>query len=102
MKIKCLSKLADKMFAKHGWNKTYEGDIVIQYTKPCEKHRYTAVLEIGHNKNHPNVVTCYEEKVNSDGFNNAVGISCDLFLPIFLKMLSIGFLTDNRHKIPWD
>lgn len=101
MKIKCLSRLADKMFAKRGWAKTHEGDIIIQYTKPYETHGYITVIEIGHNNNHPNVVTCYEEKVNMEGFNNAVGISCDLFLPIFLKMFSVGFLTDNKNKTPW-
>lgn len=45
---------------------------------------------------------CYEEKVNSEGFNNADSIPNNLLLPIILKMISKGFMFDNKNKSPWE
>lgn len=102
MKIKWLSKKADAMLLKRGWRKTHEGNIIVQYKNDRAKHGYTAMLELGHNSKHPNVVTCYEEAINNDGFNNSIGISVDMLIPIILKLFSIGFMTDNKNKIPWN
>lgn len=102
MKIKCLSKLADKMLYKRGYVKEKETELYVSYKQPHLQHQYTSILALSHNRKHPNSIMCYEEKVNSDGFNNADSIPNNLLLPIILKMISKGFMFDNKNKSPWE
>jgi len=102
MRIKWLSKKADKMFEKHGWKKIKESRYIAQYRYHCKTHKYNVILELSHNSKHPNLITCYQEDINMECYNNAVGIPNDILLVIILKLFSIGFLFDNKSKIPWD
>lgn len=102
---KCLSKIADKMFFKRGWTKTYEG-LCVQYIKTYTVYKhpvyeYTTVLEINHKHLYPNCIVCYKEQIDPNKFDEeAAGIPNDILFPIILKMISMGCMWGNKNNIP--
>lgn len=91
MKSKILSKLADKKFERLGFTKIKESDLSVSYEKRISDFNYTQCIDICHMKNVPNIAISYQAGVNSEGFNNAVGLSAAELKAVLLKMKAKGF-----------
>lgn len=92
MKSKILSKLADKKFERLGFTKIQESDLSVSYEKRISDFNYTQCIDIiCHKKNVPNIAISYQADVNSEGFNNAVGLSAAELKAVLLKMKAKGF-----------
>lgn len=91
MKSKILSKIADKKFEKLGFTKVKESDLSVSYEKYDPTCKYTQCVDIYHMKNTRNISISYQVDVNSEGFNNAVGLSTAELKAVLLKMKAKGF-----------
>lgn len=103
MKIKVLSKIADRIFAKHGWKKVKESEILIVYEQYYPRYNYTARVEIAHKKHHPNMVHCYDTTnvEPPDYFSPSVGMEGVIMWATLIKMIGVGFLPDT-NKTPFN
>lgn len=72
-------KSAEKMLKELGFEKM-EGDDAesrygARYCRKNEKYNYIQRLDITHKKSGFHIIQSYVEKVNSDGFNDCVGLT---------------------------
>lgn len=70
-----LFKTADKKFEDIGFTKIYDNERSVRYQRYNSKHNYTHVIDIGYKDNGEHIIQSYEERVNSDKFNNVVGLT---------------------------
>lgn len=91
MKSKILSKIADKKFEKLGFTKVKESDLVVSYEKYYPTYKYTRCIDIYHKNNTRHISISYQKDVNSEGFDNSVGLSVAELKAVLLKMKAKGF-----------
>ena len=70
-----LFKTIDEKFADIGFVKIKEDRYGASYEREDPKHIYTQRLNLVHKLNGEWFVQSYEKDVNSDGFNNSVGLT---------------------------
>ena len=70
-----LFKTLDEKFADIGFVKTKEDRYGASYEREDPKHIYIQCLNLVHKLNGEWLVQSYEKDVNSDGLNNAVGLT---------------------------
>ena len=66
--------LVDRKLKKNGWLKKEESEFGALYIRRNEKYNYMQCLSIMHKKNKNHIIQSYQQEVNSDGFNNCVGL----------------------------
>ena len=68
-------KSIDKRFLELGFAKGEESDGVLEYIRYNNQYNFTHIISIIHKHNGNHLIQSYEEEVNSDGYNNVVGLS---------------------------
>lgn len=66
---------ADKAMEKLGFEKIEENEFGVSYRKEIKKYNFTQRLDIGHKADGNHLIQSYVEGINSEGFNNCVGIT---------------------------
>lgn len=66
---------ADKMLEKLGFKKIEENEFGAQYRKQIEEYNYNQILDIMRKANGQNLIQSYVEGINTDGFNDCVGVT---------------------------
>lgn len=66
---------ADKAMEKLGFEKIEENEFGVSYRKEIKKYNFTQRLDIGHKADENHLIQSYVEGINSEGFNNCVGIT---------------------------
>lgn len=82
---KVMFESVDKKLRKIGFVKVYEDrgngryvsedEYGVSYERQIEKHGYTQVLDIRHKESGKHLIQSYQKDVNTDGFNNTVGLT---------------------------
>ncbi len=67
-------KIADKMFEKLGYQKVEDSNILVVYEKTIQQFGYTHVIEFCHKRSGNHHVISYQRGLNTDGFNNSIGL----------------------------
>lgn len=70
-------KNADKRLKKLGFTKIEENRYVVIYERENATYGYTHEVDIIHKYNKENIVISSVKGLNSDGFNNAVGLTAN-------------------------
>lgn len=65
----------DKEFEKLGFTKILENKFGVEYNKYIEEFDYNHVIIILHKKSGKHIIQSYQRQLNSDGFNNCVGMT---------------------------
>lgn len=65
----------DKKLKKLGFEKDSEDKYGVIFCRKDEKHSYIQVLEIYHKRSGNHLIVSYQKDVNSEGFNNTVGLT---------------------------
>lgn len=65
----------DKKFQELGFEKTHESDLCVTYEKFNEEYNYTQIIELGYKASGYHLIHSYVKNVNSEGFNNGVGLT---------------------------
>ena len=65
----------DKKFEKLGFAKILENKFGVEYNKYIEEFDYNHVIQILHKKSGKHIIQSYQTPLNSDGFNNCVGMT---------------------------
>ncbi len=86
-----LFKTVDEKFEELGFKKTYESKSVIEYTKFIEKFNFTHCIEILYKADGRHIALSYQQGINNDGFNNAVGLTYLESKLIYKKMKQMGW-----------
>lgn len=82
----------DKKLAKIGFIKDSDvSDNWVSYTRKDEKHSYIQVLGFGHKLSGNHIVLSYQKDVNSDGFNNCVGLNKQELKLAYKKLKELGW-----------
>ena len=68
-------KKADKLLKRLGFEKIEENKFGVSYRKEIKKYNFTQRLDIGHKADGNHLIQSYVEGINSEGFNNCVGIT---------------------------
>ena len=68
-------KKADKLLKRLGFEKIEENKFGASYRKENKEYNFTQRLDIVHKNNGNHIIQSYVEGVNSDGFNNCVGLT---------------------------
>ena len=66
---------ADKAMEKLGFEKISEHGFGVSYRKEIKKYCFTQRLDIVHKADGNHLIQSYVEGINSEGFNNCVGIT---------------------------
>lgn len=66
---------ADKEMEKLGFEKIEENKFGVSYRKEIKKYNFTQRLDIGHKADGNHLIQSYVEGMNSEGFNNCVGVT---------------------------
>lgn len=89
-----MRKVADKMFETLGFKSDPDNtDDVCSYSRYVQKQNYTHRIEIIRKIHGPHLCISYEERVNNEKFNNAVGMSFRMMLAARRKMREMGLIT---------
>lgn len=64
----------DKKLKKNNWIKGKEDSYGVTYRRYNDEFKYVQILAILHKKNGNHIIQSYQQEVNSDGFNNCVGL----------------------------
>lgn len=75
MKKLKLFKSADELFADIGFTKVYESNLYVQYERYNEEFKYMQSLDLGYKRNGYHLIMSSVKDVNSEGFNNMVGLT---------------------------
>lgn len=70
-----LFKTIDKKFQELGFDKTYESDLCVTYEKFNKEYCYVQIIELCHKKSGYHLMSSYVKDINSEGFNNCVGLT---------------------------
>lgn len=92
MKIK-LFKTVDDKFAKLGFVKTHESDLVVCYERMDSKFAYVWCLELCHKQTGKHLISSFQKGTNRDGFNNSVG------LPMYEAKLCLKKMKQKGWKV---
>ena len=65
----------DKKLKKMGFEKEYENKYGAGFYRKDEKHSYIQILEIYHKRSGNHLIVSYQQDVNKEGLNNAVGLT---------------------------
>lgn len=65
----------DKQFEKIGFTKDEENEYGVHYRRHNEEHDYIQAISIVHKANGNHLIQSYEKEVNTDKFNNVVGLN---------------------------
>ena len=65
----------DKKFEKLGFAKILENKFGVEYNKYIEEFDYNHVIMILHKKSGEHIIQSYQRQLNSDGFNNCIGMT---------------------------
>lgn len=65
----------DKNLKKIGFIKIYEDKYSVSYERYNKQFKYTQVLDIIYKKSGNHLIQSYQKGVNTDGFNNVVGLT---------------------------
>jgi hypothetical protein len=65
----------DKKFKKIGYEKVYESEGIVEYEKNIPRYNYVHCIDICHKASGEHIIQSYEKKINSDNFNNSVGMT---------------------------
>lgn len=68
-------KKADKLLKRLGFEKIEENKFGVSYRKENKEYNFAQRLDIGHKADGNHLLQSYVEGVNSDGFNNCVGLT---------------------------
>lgn len=68
-------KKADKLLKRLGFEKIGENEFGVSYRKEIKKYNFTQRLDIGHKADGNHLIQSYVEGINSEGFNNCVGVT---------------------------
>ena len=68
-------KKADKLLKRLGFEKIEESKFGASYRKEIKKYNFTQRLDIGHKADGNHLIQSYVEGMNSEGFNNCVGVT---------------------------
>ena len=66
---------ADREMEKLGFEKIEENKFGVSYRKEIKKYNFTQRLDIGHKADGNHLIQSYVEGMNSEGFNNCVGVT---------------------------
>lgn len=75
MKKLKLFKSADELFAEIGFTKVYESNSYVEYERYNEEFKYMQSLDLGYKNNGYHLIMSSVKDVNSEGFNNMVGLT---------------------------
>lgn len=70
-----LFRTIDYRFQELGFEKTHESDLCVTYEKFNEEYNYTQIIELGYKASGYHLIHSYVKNVNSEGFNNGVGLT---------------------------
>lgn len=77
MKINNIFKSIDDKLKDFGFFKTEETEYGVSYKKNETNFNYIHILDIRRKKNGRHLIQSYQLGVNSDGYNNCVGLTYD-------------------------
>ena len=66
---------ADKGFSKLGYKKVHESGVYVSYEGELNQFGYVHCIDIGHKGDGRHIISSYEKGLNSEGFNNSVGMT---------------------------
>ena len=89
-------KNIDEQLMEIGFIKSEENKFGVCYKRECKELRYTQRLDILHKASGNHLIQSYQEGVNSDGFNNVVGLN---YKEMKLAMKKYRQL---KRKYKWD
>lgn len=70
-----LFKTVDEKFQEIGFKKVSENEYGVEYNRVISEYNYTQVIYIGYKISGRHLIQSYEKSVNSDNYNNGVGIT---------------------------
>lgn len=82
---------ADRGLAKLGFEKDFDLPYIVQYVRYNQKFNYHQIVEIVHKGSGRHLINSYQRDVNSEGFNNSVGLTGIEFKLLLRKMKSCGW-----------
>lgn len=88
-------KPTDRRFADLGFTKVYENQYGVKYERYIEEFNYIHAIAIMHKVSGGYIIQSYDTRVNSDCFNNVVGMS-ELEARLTLKKLK-----EMKKKYKW-
>lgn len=68
-------KKADKLLKRLGFEKIEENKFGVSYRKENKEYNFAQRLDIGHKADGNHLFQSYVEGINSEGFNNCVGVT---------------------------
>lgn len=68
-------KIADKKFYKIGFKKVKESNVFVSYERENTNYDYVQRLDISMKKSGYHLIQSYVKNTNSEGLNNAVGLT---------------------------
>lgn len=88
-KMKIMMKIADKKFRRLGYECVYETERVVDYEKKTDSG-YVHTIELIYKCRGQHICISYEKGCNSDGYNNAVGMTAQEMRWARRKMHELG------------
>lgn len=70
-----LRKTIDEKFAEIGFRKVNEGHLYVEYERFNADYQYMQKIALFHKSNGYHLIQSYVKDVNSEGFNNVVGLT---------------------------
>jgi hypothetical protein len=86
-----LFKNVDERLNEIGFVKVKEDQYGAEYIRKNDTYSYTQCLDLLHKANRRHLIQSYQKDVNSDGFNNTVGLSIYEAKLSLKKMKQMGF-----------
>ena len=90
-----LFKTTDEKLAEIGFVKVTENNYGACYQRENNEYNYTQRLDISHKQSGKHLIQSYEEGVNKDKLNNAVGLTC------YEAKLAIKKYHELKRKYNW-
>jgi len=85
-----LFKNVDEKLSDIGFVKTSENQYGATYERKNEKYNYVQAIDFMHKENGNHIFQSYQKNVNSDGFNNVVGLTAYEIKLALKKMHQLG------------
>ena len=81
-----LFKSVDERLSDLGFTKIGDNDYGVHYEREIKEYNYIQIISINHKASGKHIMLSYQKDVNTNGYNNAVGLTY-LETKLFLKKM---------------
>ena len=96
--MKFFRKNIDDKFAEIGFEKVSESPFCAVYERNVERYRYVQCIELDTKTSGFHLMHSYQKDINSDGFNNSVGLTMYEARLCRLKMKQMGMREKKGNR----